>query len=55
MLAAVRSQRAGRDGRAQDIVRELLPFIAALLVVLFLITFVPSLVLALPALAGYSR
>ena len=39
----------------KDIVRELLPFIAALLAVLFLITFVPSLVLALPELAGYSR
>ncbi len=39
----------------KDIVRELLPFIAALLAVLFLITFVPALVLALPELAGYSR
>lgn len=39
----------------KDIVRELLPFIAALLAVLFLITFVPALVLTLPALAGYSR
>ena len=38
----------------KDIVRELLPFIAALIAVLFLITFVPSLVLALPRLAGYA-
>src|SRR2546430_293108 len=38
-----------------DIVRELVPFILALLAVLFLITFVPSLVLALPELAGYVR
>ncbi len=37
----------------KEIVRELLPFIAALVAVLFLITFVPSLVLALPRLAGY--
>jgi tripartite ATP-independent transporter DctM subunit len=45
---------AGLTGTpVKEIVRELLPFIAALLVVLFLITFVPSLVLALPALAGY--
>ena len=35
------------------IVRELVPFILALIAVLFLITFVPSLVLALPTLAGY--
>ena len=39
----------------KDIVRELVPFILALIVVLFLITFVPSLVLALPELAGYVR
>jgi tripartite ATP-independent transporter DctM subunit len=39
----------------KDIVRELLPFIAALLAVLFLITFVPALVLALPELVGYQR
>jgi len=31
------------------------PFILALIAVLFLITFVPSLVLALPVLAGYPR
>jgi tripartite ATP-independent transporter DctM subunit len=37
----------------KDIVRELVPFILSLIVVLFLITFVPSLVLALPRLAGY--
>ena len=37
----------------KGIVRELLPFIAVLVAVLFLITFVPSLVLALPRLAGY--
>jgi tripartite ATP-independent transporter DctM subunit len=37
------------------IVRELVPFILALIAVLFLITFVPSLVLALPMLAGYIR
>ena len=37
----------------KDIVRELWPFIAALIAVLFLITLVPSLVLALPRLAGY--
>ena len=35
------------------IVRELVPFILVLVAVLFLITFVPSLVLALPKLAGY--
>ena len=39
----------------KEIVRELVPFIVALLAVLFLITFVPSLVLALPELAGYVR
>lgn len=37
----------------KDIVRELLPFIAALAAVLVLLIFVPSLVLALPRLAGY--
>jgi len=37
----------------KEIVRELVPFMAALIAVLFLITFVPSLVLALPRLAGY--
>ena len=37
----------------KDIVRELLPFIAALVAVLVLLIFVPSLVLALPRLAGY--
>jgi len=37
----------------KEIVRELVPFILALVAVLFLITFVPSLVLALPILAGY--
>ncbi|HYS58425.1 MAG TPA: TRAP transporter large permease [Burkholderiales bacterium] len=37
----------------REIVRELVPFILALIAVLFLITFVPSLVLALPRLAGY--
>jgi tripartite ATP-independent transporter DctM subunit len=37
----------------KEIVRELVPFIVALIAVLFLITFVPSLVLALPRLAGY--
>jgi len=35
------------------IVRELIPFILALVAVLLLITLVPSLVLALPRLAGY--
>ncbi len=39
----------------KEIVRELVPFILALIAVLFLITFVPSLVLALPVLAGYLR
>jgi len=39
----------------KEIVRELVPFILALIAVLFLITFVPSLVLALPELAGYVR
>src|SRR5216683_667832 len=39
----------------KEIVRELVPFILALIAVLFLITFVPSLVLALPMLAGYIR
>jgi len=38
----------------KDIVRELVPFIAALIAVLFLLIFVPSLVLALPRLAGYA-
>jgi tripartite ATP-independent transporter DctM subunit len=38
----------------KDIVRELLPFMAALVVVLALLIFVPSLVLALPRLAGYA-
>jgi tripartite ATP-independent transporter DctM subunit len=38
----------------KDIVRELLPFIAALVAVLALLVFVPSLVLALPRLAGYN-
>ncbi|HEY6240997.1 MAG TPA: TRAP transporter large permease [Burkholderiales bacterium] len=37
----------------KEIVRELVPFMLALVAVLFLITFVPSLVLALPELAGY--
>ena len=37
----------------KEIVRELVPFILVLIAVLFLITFVPSLVLALPRLAGY--
>jgi len=37
----------------KDIVRELLPFIAALVAVLVLLIFVPPLVLALPRLAGY--
>jgi tripartite ATP-independent transporter DctM subunit len=37
----------------KEIVRELLPFILVLVAVLLLITFVPSLVLALPRLAGY--
>jgi tripartite ATP-independent transporter DctM subunit len=37
----------------KDIVRELVPFMAALIAVLFLLIFVPSLVLALPRLAGY--
>jgi tripartite ATP-independent transporter DctM subunit len=39
----------------KEIVRELVPFILALVAVLLLITFVPSLVLALPMLAGYLR
>jgi tripartite ATP-independent transporter DctM subunit len=38
----------------KEIVRELLPFILALIAVLLLITLVPPLVLALPRLAGYS-
>jgi tripartite ATP-independent transporter DctM subunit len=37
----------------KDIVRELVPFIAALVAVLLVLIFVPSLVLALPRLAGY--
>jgi tripartite ATP-independent transporter DctM subunit len=37
----------------KDIVRELLPFLVVLVAVLFLITLVPALVLALPRLAGY--
>jgi tripartite ATP-independent transporter DctM subunit len=37
----------------KDIVRELVPFIAALVAVLALLIFLPSLVLALPRLAGY--
>jgi len=35
------------------IVRELVPFILVLIAVLFLITLVPSFVLALPRLTGY--
>jgi len=38
----------------RDIVRELLPFIAALIAVLLLLIFMPPLVLALPRLAGYA-
>jgi tripartite ATP-independent transporter DctM subunit len=38
----------------KDIVRELVPFMAALIAVLALLIFVPSLVLALPRLAGYA-
>jgi tripartite ATP-independent transporter DctM subunit len=38
----------------KDIVRELLPFIAALVAVLLLLVLVPPLVLALPRLAGYA-
>jgi tripartite ATP-independent transporter DctM subunit len=46
---------AGLSGApVKDIVRELLPFIAALVAVLVLLIFVPSLVLALPRLAGYA-
>jgi tripartite ATP-independent transporter DctM subunit len=46
---------AGLSGApVKDIVRELLPFIAALVAVLLLLIFVPSLVLALPRLAGYA-
>jgi TRAP-type transport system large permease protein len=46
---------SGLSGAAvKDIVRELLPFIAALVAVLVLLIFVPSLVLALPRLAGYA-
>ena len=45
---------SGLSGAAvKDIVRELLPFMAALVAVLVLLIFVPSLVLALPRLAGY--
>jgi tripartite ATP-independent transporter DctM subunit len=40
--------------RVKDIVRELVPFIAALVAVLALLVLVPSLVLALPRLAGYA-
>jgi len=45
---------AGLSGTpVKAIVRELVPFMAALIAVLLLITLVPSLVLALPRLAGY--
>src|SRR5229473_2533533 len=52
-LLLVLSGLAGTPVKA--IVHELVPFILALIAVLFLITFVPSLVLALPRLAGYIR
>src|SRR5216684_2266031 len=51
VLLFVLSGLAGTPVKA--IVHELVPFILALIAVLFLITFVPSLVLALPRLAGY--
>lgn len=53
VLLFVLSGLAGTPVKA--IVRELVPFILALVAVLFLITLVPSLVLALPRLAGYLR
>src|SRR5207248_639223 len=37
----------------KDLVRELMPFLAAMLAALALITFIPSLVLFLPRLLGY--
>jgi len=49
-----RPERPGRDARQGDRARAR-AFILALIAVLFLITFVPSLVLALPELAGYLR
>jgi len=51
VLLFVLSGLAGTPVKA--IVRELVPFLVALVAVLLLITFVPSLVLALPRLAGY--
>jgi tripartite ATP-independent transporter DctM subunit len=51
VLLFVLSGLAGTPVKA--IVHELVPFVLALIAVLFLITFVPSLVLALPRLAGY--
>jgi C4-dicarboxylate transporter DctM subunit len=39
----------------RDIVREMIPFYAALIVVLFLITYVPWLTLVLPRLLGYQN
>jgi C4-dicarboxylate transporter DctM subunit len=37
----------------KDLVRELMPFLGAMIVALGLITFIPSLVLFLPRLLGY--
>ena len=37
----------------KDLVRELMPFLGAMIAALALITFIPSLVLFLPRLLGY--
>jgi tripartite ATP-independent transporter DctM subunit len=52
LLLFVVSQISGQPLRA--IVRDIAPFIAALIVALMLITFIPELVLWLPRLAGYA-
>jgi tripartite ATP-independent transporter DctM subunit len=45
---------AGLTGaRLKDIIREMVPFIILFIVVLFLITFIPDLVLWIPKLTGY--
>ena len=42
------------DVPLKDLVRDVLPFLAAMIAALALITLVPSLVLSLPRLLGYN-
>jgi TRAP-type C4-dicarboxylate transport system permease large subunit len=37
----------------KDIIREIMPMVIVLIVVLFLITYIPDLVLFIPKLSGY--